>query len=233
MTKILLVEDNLELVGIIRRELNTAGYEVVDCADGKTALELVERCRPDAILLDWMLPVLDGVEVLRRLQNDSRVCPPVLMLTARGEEADRVIGLEMGADDYLAKPFSMRELLARVKALLRRAEKIRQTLSDDQGGGEKPLVWRDLRVDPLAMRAEMNGAEIILTQIEFNLLMLFLRNPGRVFSRTYLLEVIWNQPYIEGDRSVDNAILRLRKKIHPAGDEIEAVWGVGYRLRKN
>ena len=154
------------------------------------------------------------------------------MLTARGEEADRVIGLEMGADDYLAKPFSMRELLARVRALLRRGERLAQLLAADRSSLNQVLRWREVVIDPAAYTVEYAGQDLQLTRTEFDLLQLFVRNPGRVFTREYLLETVWGQGFIEGDRSVDNAILRLRKKLGELGDWIEASRGLGYRLRK-
>jgi DNA-binding response OmpR family regulator len=153
------------------------------------------------------------------------------MLTARGEEADRVIGLEVGADDYLTKPFSMRELVARVRALLRRAELIRQTLLEDQAGDDRMLTLGPLQLEPAAHQAVLDGAVLDLSPTEFALLHLLLRSPGRAFSREYLLDTVWREQYVGGDRSVDNVVLRLRKKLGPLGEHIETVWGVGYRLR--
>jgi two-component system phosphate regulon response regulator PhoB len=177
-----------------------------------------------------MLPGIDGIEVLRRAR--SKTAAPVLMLTARGEEADRVIGLEMGADDYLSKPFSMRELIARVHAQLRRGERLAELLAYDRRMIHEVLHWRDVVIDPQAYTAEVDGRDLALTRTEFDLLQLFARNPGRVFTREYLLETVWGQSFLEGDRSVDNAILRLRKKMGLQGEWIEAVRGLGYRIRK-
>jgi DNA-binding response OmpR family regulator len=153
------------------------------------------------------------------------------MLTARGEETDRVVGLEVGADDYLTKPFSMRELIARVHALLRRVEQIQKMLQADRAEDETSIESDGLRLDPIAHRATLNGEPIDLSRTEFDLLHLLLRNPGRAFSRAYLLDTVWGETYVGGDRSVDNAMLRLRKKLGPIGDRIETVWGVGYRLK--
>lgn len=227
MKTILLVEDSPDLAAVIRRELEATGYAVLHTTDGLTALDLHDQRRPDLVILDWMLPDLDGLEVLRRLRQT--VPTPVLMLTARGEETDRVLGLEVGADDYLTKPFAMRELLARVRAMLRRIEFIQQTLQADQTVGEAPLHHGPLRLDPQGHLATLNGQPLELTRTEFQLLQLLLRHPGRAFSRDYLLEAVWGQHYVGGDRSVDNAILRLRKKLGPLGQAIETVWGVGYR----
>lgn len=229
MEKILLVEDESDLAQIVIRELTGAGYEVIHAPDGLRALELHEQHQPDVVLLDWMLPQLNGLEVLRRLRQNSAT--PVLMLTARSEEADRVIGLEVGADDYLTKPFSMRELVARVRALLRRAELIRLTISSDRRAASEELRLDNLRLDPQRHEVTLDGRLLDLSPTEFALLQLLLRSPGRAFSRAYLIETLWSGTYIGGDRSVDNVVLRLRKKLGKLGDSIETVWGIGYRLR--
>jgi DNA-binding response OmpR family regulator len=175
-----------------------------------------------------MLPGIDGLEVLRRLRQTSAL--PVLMLTARSEEIDRVIGLEVGADDYLTKPFGARELIARVRALLRRHARIQEMLAADRAEAGHPLTFGPLLVDPSAHIATLRGSPIELTRTEFGLLHLLVRNKGRAFSRAYLHDAVWGEPAVEGDRSVDNTILRLRKKLGELGDAIETVWGVGYRL---
>jgi DNA-binding response OmpR family regulator len=180
------------------------------------------------VILDWMLPRLDGLEALRRLRQMSAV--PVLMLTARSEEVDRVIGLEVGADDYLTKPFSLRELLARVRALLRRISHVDAIIEADRQRASALLTYGPLRLDPDGYRATLDGVDLDLTRTEFDLLHLLLRHPGRAFSRSYLLDAVWGASYIAGDRSVDNAVLRLRKKLASLEDSIETVWGVGYRL---
>ncbi len=230
---ILLVEDALDLAQVIRRELEAAGYRVVHAADGPAALQRHAEQEPDLIILDWMLPGLDGLEVLRRVRQKSAV--PVLMLTARSEEVDRVIGLEVGADDYLTKPFGMRELLARVHALLRRAQRIREMLHADaarDGVTGEVLEYGLLRLDMQSRQAAIDGESIELSKTEFDLLSLLLQNPGRAFSRAYLLDTVWGAEYVGGDRSVDNAMLRLRKKLGPLGENVETIWGVGYRLRR-
>jgi DNA-binding response OmpR family regulator len=228
MTTILLVEDAPDLARAIERELAAGGYDVLHAADGVTALTMAASRQPDLIILDWLLPKLDGLEVLRRLRQTSAV--PVLMLTARAEEADRVIGLEVGADDYLTKPFSMRELLARVHALLRRIEHVQAILAADRHADSAPVACGRLRLDPAARTATLGGAPLDLTRTEFDLLHLLARNPGRAFSRPYLLDTVWGEDFVAGDRSVDNAVLRLRKKLGDWGEAIETVWGVGYRL---
>ncbi|HLH60596.1 MAG TPA: response regulator transcription factor [Ktedonobacteraceae bacterium] len=229
MATILLVEDAHELAQVIIRELETNGYRILHASDGLAGLQLHAQERPALVILDWMLPKLDGLEVLRRMRQ---VAPtPVLMLTARGEETDRVVGLELGADDYLTKPFSMRELVARVRALLRRAEIVQQILHEDSNAANSPSGYGPLFLDPQAHLATLHGLSLDLTPTEFALLHLLLRSPGRAFSRAYLLDTVWGQSYIGGDRSVDNTVLRLRKKLGPLGEAIETVWGVGYRLQ--
>jgi DNA-binding response OmpR family regulator len=229
MDTILLVEDEPGLARVIGRELEAAGYRTLHAADGLQALALHASQQPDLVILDWMLPGLDGLEVLRRLRQTSPV--PVLMLTARGEEMDRVVGLEVGADDYLTKPFSMRELLARVRALLRRMSHVQQILDQDRQRDTETVRYAGLRLEPDGFRASLDGTPLELTRTEFELLHLLLRNPGRAFSRSYLLDAVWGEHYVTGDRSVDNSILRLRRKLGALGDQIETVWGVGYRLR--
>jgi DNA-binding response OmpR family regulator len=230
MNTILLVEDTRELALLIRAELESNGYSVNLAEDGEQALQLFSSINPNLVILDWMLPKVDGLEVLRRIRQNSAV--PVLMLTARREETDRVIGLEVGADDYLTKPFGMRELIARVHAQLRRSELIQSVLASDKTGHDSPFTCGPLSLDPAAYSAMLNDQPLDLTRTEYSLLSLLARNPGRTFSRNYLLETVWGGTYITGDRSVDNAVLRLRRKLNSLGDSIEAVWGIGYRFNK-
>jgi DNA-binding response OmpR family regulator len=229
MITVLLVEDEYDLAQVIIRELEANGYRVLHASDGLTALRLHEREQPALVVLDWMLPRLDGLAVLRQLRQKAST--PVLMLTARDEEADRVVGLELGADDYLTKPFSMREFIARVHALLRRAELVQQILSADQQKSDGQLSHGPLHLDAEAHQATLDGEPLDLSPTEFALLHLLLRSPGRAFSRAYLLDTIWGETYVGGDRSVDNTVLRLRKKLGAVGEDIETVWGIGYRLR--
>jgi DNA-binding response OmpR family regulator len=228
-TTILLVEDALDLARLIQRELQNEGYRVLHAVEGRQALLQQQDQQPDLIILDWMLPGMDGLEVLRRIRQNSPV--PVLMLTARNQEIDRVLGLEVGADDYLTKPFSTRELIARVHALLRRIENVRQILSADRAQHRSRVTYGALVMEPETYQARLRDRIVELTHTEFDLLYLLVQNPGRVFSRAYLLETIWGERYVPGDRSVDNMILRLRKKLGDLGDCIETVWGVGYRLK--
>jgi DNA-binding response OmpR family regulator len=228
---ILIVEDEKELAELVRDHLVAAGHSVAVAGDGATALRLLETRPADLVILDWMLPGLDGLEVCRRIR--ARSMTPILMLTARAEEVDRVLGLEVGADDYLTKPFSMRELLARARALLRRVELMSQ---QTPGEGEQTLasaalVVGDLRIDVAGRTATLSGAPLELTPKEFDLLHLLARQPGRVYSREYLLQRIWGLDYGGVDRAVDAHVVRLRKKLGPFGERVVTVWGVGYKLR--
>ena len=228
---ILLVEDAVDLAIVIARELSNEGYTVEHVVDGFSAIEAHARLGPDLLILDWMLPKLDGLDVLRHIRQHAPT--PILMLTARGEETDRVVGLEVGADDYLTKPFSMRELLARVHALLRRADLFRKVLVEDRAADQHEILrYGSLVLNIAAHQATLDGGSLDLSRSEFALLAVLLRNPGRVFSRSYLLETIWNESSPGGDRSIDNIILRLRKKLGKVSDVIETIWGIGYRLHK-
>ena len=228
--QILLVEDMLDLAQVILRELEAAGYTVTHAANGESALQFEKHGHFQLVILDWMLPGMSGLDVLRELRTRSSVS--VLMLTARDAEIDRVLGLEVGADDYLTKPFSMRELIARVRAMLRRRALIEQTIVTDQSAADDVIDIEGLHLEPDAHMASIAGDPTDLTKIEFALLYLLVRNAGRVFSRAYLVDTIWGTDYVDGDRSVDNTILRLRKKLKAMGDCIEAVWGVGYRWKR-
>ena len=232
MHHLLLVEDARDLAAVVIRELEAAGYHVAHAVDGESALRLASEFEFDLVLLDWMLPGMDGLDVLRHLRESSSV--PVLMLTARDSEIDRVLGLEIGADDYLTKPFSMRELVARVRAMLRRRELIRQTLVADRNVAESSAITiGGLRLEPESHLVTLDGEPVDLSRTEFALLLLLVHNPGRVFSRAYLLDTIWGENYVDGDRSVDNTVLRLRKKLKGAGESLETVWGVGYRWKRS
>jgi len=245
MATVLVVEDEVDLSNLIKGHLEGDGYAVVQAFDGPAALALVERGNPDLIILDWMLPGMDGLAVCRRVRQSHLM--PILMLTARSEEIDRVLGLEVGADDYMVKPFSMRELLARVRALLRRVTLDAQAMPTSQETGAAPppdspdaasvasdavgaIVHGPLRVDPTMHTATLDGVELDLTPKEFELLQLFVEHPGRAFSREFLVERIWGYEYDGFERTVDTHITRLRKKLGPLGDKIVTVWGVGYRL---
>ena len=224
-TRVLVVEDDATVAEVVVRYLEREGFEVESVGDGNQALERAGSSLPDLVVLDLMLPGLDGLEVCRRLRAVAPI--PVIMLTARGEESDRVLGLELGADDYVSKPFSPRELTARVKSVLRRAQ---GPLSPIDASGV--LTVGDLEVDLAAREVRRHGELVTLTTREFELLVFLVRHPRRVFRREELLEHVWGYTY--GDTStVTVHIRRLREKIEPdpsAPRIIQTVWGAGYRL---
>jgi DNA-binding response OmpR family regulator len=229
MPTILIVEDERNLCDLIRDNLQEQGYQVLQAFDGPSALTMARETVPDLVILDIMLPGMDGLEVCRRLRQGSIV--PILMLTARAEEIDRVLGLELGADDYLTKPFSMRELKARVRALLRRVEMMQTTdLSADQ-----VVTSAGLYLDPTSYETRLDDQAIDLTAKEFSLLYLLVRHPGRVFSRAYLLDEIWGYEAAAYDRTVDTHIYRLRQKLGTESEiaqRIVAVRGIGYKFER-
>ena len=235
MALVMVVEDEVDMNNLIRDHLVAEGHEVEQAFDGRTALAVAQRRSPDLVILDWMLPDLDGLAVCRRLREEHLM--PIIMLTARTEEVDRVLGLEVGADDYVPKPFSMRELLARARAALRRValESQRGTATAGPGpaivgAGPAPILYGSLRIDPGAHAATLDGVPLHLTPKEYDLLVLFATNPGRAFSRDFLLERIWDDDFEGFDRAVDTHIRRLRRKLGSLGDAIVTVWGVGYRF---
>ncbi len=225
--RILVVDDEKAVTDLLAYNLRKAHYDVLIAADGQEALRLARECKPDLLLLDLMIPEVDGLDVCRELRKTSAV--PVIMITARGEEVDRVVGLELGADDYVTKPFSVRELMARIKAVLRRTS---------QGVGETPAGTflcgpGGLIMDVEARTVAVGEARLDLTRLEFDLLNLFLLNDGRVLTRERLLEQAWGYDFVGDTRAVDSAIKRLRAKLRLASedaDAVEAVRGVGYRL---
>ena len=222
--RVLVVEDEPDIAEVVRYNLAKVGFEVELEASGDQALEAIRRRPPDLLVLDLMLPGLDGLELTRLLKRQPATAAiPIVMLTARGEEVDRVVGLELGADDYLTKPFSPRELVLRIKALLRRRTA--------PAAGDEVLQAGSLRLDPAAHRAEIRGREVPLTATEFRLLRLLLERRGRVQTRAKLLADAWGYAEDVDSRTVDTHIRRLRRKLGPEADRIETVIGVGYRLR--
>ncbi len=235
MTKILLVEDEPDLQSILEFNLREAGYDVRCTALGEEALQLCQRESPDLVLLDLMLPGISGTQVCQRLRMTPGLqTTPVIMLTARSDEIDRVVGFEVGADDYVVKPFSVRELLLRIQAVLRRhpAPGPRDSSSPAPTGepGDAPLVLGVLRIDPAAHRVFIHDEEVRLTALEFRLLWTLASQKGRVLSRSHLLEHVWNMDPGLSTRTVDTHIKRLREKIGTVGDQVETVRGVGYRF---
>jgi len=221
---VLIVEDEAPLVTLLRYNLEREGFDVAEAVDGEEALLRIAEAKPDAVLLDWMLPNVSGIEVCRQLRRSpSTRTVPIIMLTARGEESDRVRGLNSGADDYVVKPFSPSELIARVRAVIRRAQ---------PSAGEDVLRYADLTMDLVAHRVTRGGAPIHLGPTEFRLLRHFLQYPGRVFSREQLLDRVWGQDTEVEIRTVDVHIRRLRKALNADGgsDLLRTVRSVGYAL---
>ena len=235
MTRILVVDDEVALVELVRSYLEREQYEVLTAFDGHTALELVRSAQPDLVVLDVMLPLLDGIEVCRQLRQFSDAY--VIMVTARTEEIDKILGLTVGADDYLTKPFSPRELVARIKALLRRPHQVATALhthSETPDATPAPQRWDDLTIDEAQHEVTLHGQPIELTAREFALLLALAHHPGRVFTRPQLLEHVWGDAYYD-EHVVDVHIGNLRKKLEtdPAHPQyVETVRGVGYRFRR-
>jgi two-component system phosphate regulon response regulator PhoB len=221
---VLIVEDERDLQRVLAYNLKQAGFDVVSAPDGETALRAVREERFDVVLLDLMLPDIPGTEVCRRLkQNPETMGIPVIMVTAKGEEVDRIVGFELGADDYVVKPFSVREVILRVRAVLRRAE-----------GSSEPSDRFDfgrLTVDRAAHRAWVDGSEVAFTALELRLLLMLYDRKGRVLTRDQLLDEVWGSHVDVTSRNVDTHVKRVREKLGAAGDYIETVRGVGYRFR--
>lgn len=226
--KILMVDDEANIRALVRFNLEKEGFQVLEAADGDTALHIASTERPQLVILDIMLPEMDGLEVCRALKRQPETCEiPIIMLTAKSEEIDKIIGLELGADDYLTKPFSTRELVARVKAVLRRSRK--EPISDGE------LVVGPLRLNFARYEVYLGKEKLELTPKEYELLKLFVTNIGKVLTRDYLLEKVWGYEYFGDTRTVDVHIRHLRLKL--SGDKniaeaIETVRGVGYRFRE-
>lgn len=226
--RILVVEDEPDILDLISYNLQQAGFEVEPVEDGETALKRVEVKPIDLVVLDLMLPGIDGLEVCRLLkQNPEHKNLPVLMLTARAEEVDRIVGLELGADDYLVKPFSTRELVLRIRAILRRVKGEGKSEEEAEKIQAGPLL-----IDPLGHQVLLDGELIELTATEFRLLLTLVQRRGRVQTREELLRVVWDYEYSGYERTVDTHIRRLREKLGSASELVETLRGVGYRFRK-
>ena len=223
MPKILVVDDEPDAIDLIKFNLKAAGYEVITAADGEEALKKARSMLPDLVILDLMLPEVDGLEVCKILRRDQRVsATPILMLTAKAAEIDRVLGLELGADDYVTKPFSPRELVLRVKRLLR-TEPTNNTKEDE-------IILKELRLDVPRHEATVNGRSVDLTATEFKLLTVLARRRGRVQSREQLLHDVWEYDNLIDTRTVDTHMRRLREKLGIAAKYLDTVRGVGYRF---
>ena len=227
--RILLVDDEQSIQTLLSYPLRKEGYDVVQATDGREALERFDEQQFDLVVLDLMLPRIDGLEVCRQLRRRSSV--PIIMLTAKSEEIDKVVGLELGADDYITKPFSLREFSSRIKAALRRAEMTQASLT---GADETPLEMLEMRIDFPKRTVRVRGTEIELTYVEFELLSALARSPGRVFTRDMLLARIWGDSAYRDPRTIDVHIRHLREKIELDAKDPEYVFtvrGVGYRFR--
>ena len=241
MSSILIVEDERDINNLIRSHLEQDGHTVFQAFDGPGGLALVEQRRLDLVILDWMLPGRDGLAVCREIRQHHLT--PIIMLTARSEEIDRVMGLEVGADDYVVKPFSIRELMARVRSILRRvaldtamiAPSHHDTPANDPQRAippaPAPVVHGPVQIDLANRSVVLEGQQIDLTRREFDLLALLATHPGRAFSRDFLLEHLWGYEYDGADRTVDSHVAQVRRKLGPHGENITTVWGVGYRWK--
>ena len=221
---VLIVEDEAPLVTLLRYNLEKEGFEVAEAGDGEEALAKINERRPDAVLLDWMLPLVSGIEVCRQIRRSPKMRGlPVIMLTARGEEGDRVRGLNSGADDYVVKPFSPSELVARLRAVMRRSQ---------PAANDETLRFADISMDLSAHRVSRNGRVLHLGPTEYRLLRFFMQQPGRVFSREQLLDGVWGHDVYVEPRTVDVHIRRLRKAINGPGEEdiVRTVRSAGYAL---
>lgn len=224
-TKVMVVEDHQDTRELLKYNLTSAGFEVATSEDGLSGIKLAASFKPDIIILDLMMPGLDGLDVCRRLKADANLTNvPVIMLTAKGEEIDKIVGLELGADDYVVKPFSPRELVLRIKAILRRST---QTVS------ETPPKWeRDgISIDFEAHELTINGREVTLTATEFKLLTVLVTGAGKVQTREHLLDTVWDTHHEGYSRTVDTHVRRLRQKLEQFADRIETIRGVGYRFK--
>ena len=223
---VLVVDDEPTIAEVVSRYLERAGYHTQIALDGVEAIEAAAGHRPDLVVLDLMLPGIDGLEVMRRLREQDRERIAVILLTAKGEESDRVIGLRLGADDYVVKPFSPAELVARVDAVLRRM--------DTSPGRESAIELSDMTIDPASRQVHVRGEEVQLTQREFDVLLFLARHPGQVFSRNQLMDAVWQYSFYTDTSTVTVHIRRLRSKLEldPAEPRhIQTVWGVGYRFQ--
>jgi DNA-binding response OmpR family regulator len=230
MQRILVVDDEPSIREVVSLYLKREGYSVREAGDGDEALKVAYEFAPDLIVLDLMLPKKDGMEVFRTLSVKNPV--PVIMLTARGEETDRIVGLTIGADDYVTKPFSPAELVARVKAVLRRVGAGDASPTADPG--VRSLIFPGLTIDPRSRTVLVNGEEAMLTATEFDLLYELARHPGQVFTREQLLDRVWDEEFYGDASTVTVHIRRLRQKVEPEPENptyVQTVWGVGYRFR--
>ncbi|HUX87760.1 MAG TPA: response regulator transcription factor [Chloroflexota bacterium] len=223
MSSILVVDDEKNIVQLVRMYLTNEGYQVETAYNGKEALDKARQIKPSLVILDLMMPQLDGLEVCKQLRREGDV--PIIVLSARDDDVDRIVGLEVGADDYVCKPFNPRELVARVKAVLRRARPTDQT--------PQPLAIGNLRIDPARREVTVDGKPVVLRAKEFDLLHTFARHEGLVLDRERLLNLVWGFDYLGDSRTIDVHVTWLREKLTGSTCRIQTVWGIGYKLVNN
>jgi len=223
VSSILVVDDEKNIVQLVRMYLTNEGYQVETAYNGKEALDKARQIKPSLVILDLMMPQLDGLEVCKQLRREGDV--PIIVLSARDDDVDRIVGLEVGADDYVCKPFNPRELVARVKAVLRRARPTDQT--------PQPLAIGNLRIDPARREVTVDGKPVVLRAKEFDLLHTFARHEGLVLDRERLLNLVWGFDYLGDSRTIDVHVTWLREKLTGSTCRIQTVWGIGYKLVNN
>ncbi len=222
MAHVLMVDDEARIRDIVTQYLKFEGYTCDEAANGKQAVEMAEKTAYDLIIMDVMMPFMDGITALRVLRQSSAV--PVILLTAKGEEYDKVFGFELGADDYVVKPFSPKELMARVKAILKRTQR-----SEENAAAQQAYTYKMLTVNPVSYEAYIDGRKLSLTPKEFELLLCFIKNKGAVLTREQLLNEVWGYDFYGDSRTVDTHIKMLRNNLGEYRELIKTVWGVGYR----
>lgn len=220
MSTILVVDDEKNISQLVRMYLTNEGFDVVVAQDGKEALEKARQAKPSLVILDLMLPNVNGLDVCKQLRREGDV--PIIMLTARGDDVDRIVGLEVGADDYVSKPFNPRELVARVKAVLRRSKAVDRT--------PEPIKVGNMQIDPARREVTVAGKQVTLRAKEFDLLLTFAQNLGLVLDRERLLNLVWGFDYLGDSRTIDVHVTWLREKLAASTCRIQTVWGVGYKL---
>lgn len=226
---ILMIDDEVNISDLARMYLSKEGYEVITAEDGNDGLRLFRERKPTLIILDLMLPGVDGLEICRQVRKESSI--PIIMLTARGDDIDRIVGLELGADDYLTKPFNPRELVARVKAVLRRYTPAPETSNDKTETASKERISvADIVIDLRQRTVTVAGKSVDMRAKEFELLSTFAQNPNAVFDREKLLNIVWGYDYYGDSRTIDVHVTHLREKLEGSRVKIQTVWGVGYKL---
>lgn len=225
---ILMIDDEVNISDLARMYLTKEGFDLINAEDGNEGLKLFREKKPTLLILDLMLPGIDGLEICRQVRKESTV--PIIMLTARGDDIDRIVGLELGADDYLTKPFNPRELVARVKAVLRRYNPVAETPAEKTEAAKERIIVADVVVDLRQRTVTVAGKPVEMRAKEFELLATFAQNPNAVFDREKLLNIVWGYDYYGDSRTIDVHVTHLREKLEGSRVKIQTVWGVGYKL---